>query len=243
MTGPRRVAVLAPMRSELRPVVRALGARRHDVPGSTLSYTARAGDTEVVAAIIGVGPHAAMEATFALLEGGHYDHVMVSGICGGIGPAMAVGDLITPAAVEDLATGRCYAPAPVAGHTPSGTIATTHELITDMDRVGELAARGVVALDMETSSVGAACDDRGVPWSVFRVVSDRPQDGLLDDSVFELLERDGSVNVPKALLLMVRHPGRFGQFLRLGLDAAGAARRAAREAVAAARSEGERRPA
>lgn len=236
MSGSKRVAVLAPMRSELRPVVRALQANRRDVAGATLSYAARLGDTDVVAAIIGVGPHAAAEATTALLDGGHFDHVMVSGICGGIGPAVAVGDLITPAAVEDLTTGQRYEPAALSGHTPAGTIATTHELITDMDRVGELAARGVVALDMETSAVGSVCQGRSVPWSVFRVVSDRPQDGLLDDSVFELLERDGSVNVAKALALVVRHPGRFGQFLRLARDAAGATRRAARESAAACRS-------
>ncbi len=55
---------------------------------------------------------------------------------------------------------------------------TNDELITDLDELAALhAERGVVALDMETAAIAHACEQRGVPWSVFRAISDRSSDG------------------------------------------------------------------
>lgn len=236
MGAVRNILVLAPMRSELKPVVRQLGATRAEVPGATEAYRADLHPASVTAALIGVGPAAARESTERLLGGGSYDHVVVSGIAGGIGPGVEVGALITPATVEDLSTGSRYQPVTPSGHVPSGTIATTADLITDDEAVAALVERGIVGLDMETSAVADVCQAIGVPWSVFRVVSDRPQDGLLEPGVFEILERDGSINLGRAARYILRNPVRIGALNRLGRDSSAAARRAAREAVAACAS-------
>jgi adenosylhomocysteine nucleosidase len=220
------------MRSELRPVVRALSARR-SMLDDTPVYTGTAGSTAVTAAMIGVGPEAARRSTEQLLQASAFDHVVVSGIAGGIGPDVEVGDLMTPAAVEDLSTGRRFVPAPLGGHTQAGTIGTTEELILDEARLAGLVARGLVGLDMETAAVAEVCEGSGVPWSVFRVVSDRPQDGLLDDGIMTMLQADGTINARRALLYVATRPGRIGALARLARDSGGAARRAARAAVAA----------
>jgi adenosylhomocysteine nucleosidase len=236
MDGARSILVLAPMRSELRPVVRQLRATAAHVPGATVAYRASLDPASVTAALIGVGPAAARQATERLLDAGSYDHVVVSGIAGGIGPEAEIGALITPAEVEDLSTGTRFEPVTPAGHVPKGAIATTADLITDDGAVAALVERGIVGLDMETSAVADVCQQRGVPWSVFRVVSDRPQDGLLEPGVFEILERDGSVNLGRAARYIARNPMRIGALARLGRDSSAAARRAAREAVAACAS-------
>ncbi|MDE3086143.1 MAG: hypothetical protein KGJ77_05190 [Acidobacteriota bacterium] len=227
-----KVLALAPMRSELRPLVRALGAEPSRL-GTLPVHVGRAGRAEVTVALIGVGPDEARAATGRLLDAAGFDHVVVSGIAGGIGPGGSVGDSVAPEAVEDLASGRRYTPAPLGDRRPAGVLLTTAELILDDDHIRSLVERGVVALDMETSAVAEVCEARGRPWSVFRVVSDRPEDGLLDHGVFELLESDGSVDVARALRYVARRPGRVRHLARLARDSGGAARRAAQEAAAA----------
>lgn len=229
---PARVLVLAPMRSELRPVVQAISGRK-GLLGSAPVHVGRAGGAVVTTAQIGVGPGPAGRSARRLLEAGSFDHVVVSGIAGGIGPGVAVGDLVVPTEVEDLTTGRRFTPAAVGGHRRAGALATTAaELILDEGRLAELVARGIVALDMETAAVAEACEERDVPWSVYRVVSDRPEDGLLDHDVFGLLEADGSVNLAKTVRYVATHPSRVGALARFGRDASAGARRAAAAAVA-----------
>lgn len=230
-TGPR-VLMLAPMRSELRPVLRAMGGGRRERLGEVPVHVGRAGRVSLTAAMIGVGPPAARRSTERLLDAAVFDHVVVSGIAGGIGPGVAVGDLVVPCEVEDLTTGRRFRPATLGRQQASGVLSTTaSELILDEQRLCELRGRGVVALDMETAAVAEVCDARSRPWSVFRVVSDRPEDGLLDHGVFELLETDGTVNALRALRYVASRPSRLGPLARLARDSAGAARRAARAAV------------
>jgi adenosylhomocysteine nucleosidase len=231
MDGPR-VLMLAPMRSELRPLVR-MTRGRPAVLGGQAVHVGRAGRATVTAAVIGVGPPAARRSTERLLDAAGFDHVVVSGIAGGVGARGAVGALVTPAEVEDLSTGRRFTPATIGHHVPSGVLSTTAELIVDEGAVAALAGRGVVALDMETAAVAEVCEQRARPWSVFRVVSDRPEDGLLDHGVFELLEVDGTVNVTRALRYVLAKPARLRPLARLARDAGDAARRAAGAAVGA----------
>lgn len=227
-----RVLILAPMRSELRPLVRMTGGRPDRIGGSDV-HVGRAGRATVTMAMIGVGPAAARRSTERLLDAAGFDHVIVSGIAGGVGHDAPVGGLVTPAEVEDLATGRRFSPTSLGYHPPAGVLSTTAELIVDEEAVAALVDRGVVALDMETAAVAEVCEQRGRAWSVFRVVSDRPDEGLLDQGVFELLEVDGTINVGRALRYLLTKPARLRPMVRLGRDAAAAARKAARAAVSA----------
>jgi len=227
------VVVLAPMRSELRPIVRALSARPAVVGGIDVHRGELSGRA-VVAALIGVGPAAARRSTERLLDAMAVSHVLVSGIAGGIGPGVEVGDVVVPESVVDIASGHAYRSAPCAGAPSAGTIGTSDELILDEGRLAALVEQGIVALDMETAAVAAACEAGGRPWSAFRVISDRPHDGLLDDGVMSMLKADGSVDPWAAVRHIAGHPRRLPALVRLGRDAASAAASAARAAVAAA---------
>ncbi|HYA69398.1 MAG TPA: hypothetical protein VED63_11765 [Acidimicrobiales bacterium] len=229
------VLVLAPMRSELRPVVRALSAHR-DVAGGIDVHRGEVAGTSAVAALIGVGPQAARRSTERLLEVLTVTHVLVSGICGGIGPASAVGDTVVPETVVDLASGRSYRSSPCPGTPSAGILATVDELILDVDRLTSLAEQGIIALDMETAAVAAVCQANAVAWSAFRVVSDRPTDGLLDEGIMSMLRADGSTDPRAALRYVAAHPARVPALVRLGRDAASAATAAARVTVRAASS-------
>jgi adenosylhomocysteine nucleosidase len=229
---PLRVLLLAPMRSELRPIVKKLSLKASRVPGDTV-YGGRAGRVEVVAATIGVGPVVAARTTERLLGSGSFDHVVVSGIAGAISRGLSIGDLVVPEVILDARTKAEYSPTPMAGFELKGTVLTTAELITDESEVEALRRSGVEAVEMEGSGVGEVCTRLGVPWTVFRSISDRADEGVVDDSVLSLLHEDGSTNVAAALRLVVTRPGRLPGLMGLARDSAKAAGAAATAAVAA----------
>jgi adenosylhomocysteine nucleosidase len=230
--SPLRVLLLAPMRSELRPIVKKLSLKASRVPDDTV-YEGRAGTVGVVAAAVGVGPVVAARTTERLLGSGSFDHVVVSGIAGAIGRDLSIGDLVVPEVVIDARTRIEYRPTPMAGVELKGTVLTTAELITDESEVEALRRSGVGAVEMEGSGVGEVCTRLGIPWTVFRSISDRADEGVVDDSVLSLLNEDGSTNVGAALRLMLTRPGRLPGLMGLARDSAKAAGAAATAAVAA----------
>lgn len=170
-----------------------------------------------------------------LLDRVQVDHVVVSGIAGGIDPDSVIGGVVVPDTVVDVSSGRTYRMSPLGALPQSGTVGTVDEFITDPVRLAGLVQDGVVALEMESSGVGDVCEARGVPWSVVRVISDRPDDELADDAVMDVLRPDGSVNVLAALKAMALKPSRIPGFVQLGRDASMAARKAADTTLAALR--------
>jgi nucleoside phosphorylase len=220
------------MSLELRAVVKLLGGRPSTVDGMKV-YTGRQGEVEVVTAQIGVGPAAAARSTEQLLDRFNVDHVLVSGIAGGIVPTTTIGSVVIPEVMLDVPSGREYHPATLGTLEPAGKVGTVDELIMDPVRLAGLVDQGVVALEMESTGVGSVCEVRGVPWTVIRVISDRPDDGLTEDAVMDVLRPDGTTDVGAAIRLMVAKPSRIPRFLRLGRDASMAARRAAKTALRA----------
>jgi adenosylhomocysteine nucleosidase len=233
-----RIGMLAPMPSELRPLVKKLGLRPSRAPLGARVHEGRSGSASVVAATTGMGTAGAAEATRLMLDAGDVDHVIVVGIAGGIDDRLAIGDVIRPGVVIDGASGAEYRPQPL-GQQPDppgeGALHTSDEFIVDPERVSALRARGVIAMDMETAAVAAVCEERGCPWSVVRSISDRSSDGMADEAVFELAHADGTANLRAVARFVARHPGRVPQLVRLGRDAGVATSAAAAAAAEACR--------
>jgi adenosylhomocysteine nucleosidase len=143
----------------------------------------------------------------------------VVGITGAVENATPIGMLILPEAVVDGATGAEHRPAPLGDGAAQGKMWTTDTLITDPDAISRLRAQGVVSLDMETAAIAEVCEQRGTPWSVFRVISDRASDGSIDEEVFSLSNQDGTTNKAAVARFFVTHPGRIPQMTRLARGA------------------------
>jgi nucleoside phosphorylase len=221
------------MRPELAPVVRVLGLRRRQVGGVEV-HTTTLGDVEVFATVTGIGTAAAVRATEQMLGTIAVDHVVVCGIAGGLGPRLAIGDVVVPEGVIDGPTGQEYRPTPLGSRPGSGKLYTSDQLIVDEGDLARLEKEGVVALDMETSAVAATCERLGRPWSVFRGISDRTSDGMLDQAVMGLARPDGSPNLPAVARFLVFKPWRVRDLARLAQGtrrAAGAAANAVADAL------------
>jgi nucleoside phosphorylase len=217
---------------EMRPLARKLSLHRTQICGVTVS-SGTLGGREVVAIVTGMGPKLATEVTSQLLDAVGVDRVVVVGITGAVENATPIGTLILPEAVVDGATGAEHRPAPLGEGTGQGKMWTTDTLITDPDAISRLRAQGVVSLDMETAAIAEVCEQRGIPWSVFRVISDRATDGSIDEEVFALSNQDGTTNGAAVARYFLTHPGRIPQMARLAKGAKLATETAADAAIRA----------
>lgn len=221
------------MPMELQAVRRILPLRETEVGGRP-AYEGQLGDHDVVAASTGMGTALATEATERLLDAVTVDRVVVVGITGAVENDTPIGTLVMPEVVVNSATGSEHRPTPLGDPACAGTMWTTDELLTDAEVLAGLRARGVVCLDMETAAIAASCERRGIPWSVFRAISDRATDGTIDEEVFRLSNQDGTPNPRAIARYILKHPGRLPSMVRLAKGAKLAADTAAAAAIQAA---------
>ncbi len=53
-----------------------------------------------------------------------------------------------------------------------------------------------------------ACEDAGVDWSIYRGISDRPDEHIVDQAVFALSKPDGSADLVAVAKYLARDPRR-----------------------------------
>jgi adenosylhomocysteine nucleosidase len=222
------IAFVCAMPMELRPLRRRLRLRK-----TGLGYVGRIGDCPVIAVITGIGTVLARAATVRLLDAVDVEWVIVVGIAGAIENETPIGTLVLPQLVISGADGSGHRPTPLRIGTAHGKLWTSDELLLDPAQHADLRADGVVALDMETAAVARVCDERGVPWSVVRAISDRAGDGSVDAEIVGLSHADGRPNFSAVTRYLVRHPGALPRLIRLARGSKLAAKRAAVAAIKA----------
>ncbi len=195
------------MRPELKAVVRA-GSLTRTQNDAVFSHTGSAGEWTVLACVIGMGPAVASEATERVLALGPFDHLMVVGIAGGLDPALPVGSLMVPSRVRLYPDGPLYATQPLPSRTAEGGLMTTDGLFSDEAVWRPILESGFGAVDMEAAGVAEACDRAGIAWSVYRGISDRPDENLIDQAVFALSKPDGSADMVALGKYLARDPRR-----------------------------------
>jgi adenosylhomocysteine nucleosidase len=229
----RRVGMLAPMHPELEPIVRKLGLE-DERDGE--QYRGRAGAVEVVAMLTTMGMAAGAAAARRMLEL-EVDLVMVVGIAGGVSQSsVTIGDVIMPEVVIERSTGRTLRPSWFHDHAPRGHLSCGDDLIVDQEMLDGMHDLGVIALDMETAAVAAVCEDAGVPWAVFRSISDYAGEGLVDQSLFAMTNPDGTADVEAVTRWLDANPDKLEVLTRLAHDSNLATEAASDAAIRACRS-------
>ena len=227
-----RTALICAMPMELKPLVRKLSLEKTRMGGVTV-HAGTLARREVVAIVTGMGTKLATEATERLLDALAVGRVVVVGIAGAVENVTPIGTLVLPELVVDSATGAEHRPSQLGDGQPKGTMWTTDVLLTDPTVIADLRANGVVSLEMETAAIAHACEKRGIPWSVFRAISDRATDESIDEEVFHLSHQDGTPNPTAIVRYFARHPGRIPRMARLFREAKLATESAAEAAIRA----------
>ena len=227
----RHVVILAPMPLEMDAITTAFGLsptgdRQRD------AWSGRLGESEVTAIHIGMGPPLTREAANRVLDSPRpVDHMMIAGICGGLDPERPVGTLINPISLMLRSTGSSFTHDP-PGHVPlEGKLITTDGVSLDPVLTRAFFEDGFIGVDMESAAMAEVCEQRDIPWSVYRCIGDRPFDGLLDERIVGLSNPDGSGNMAEIRKLLDAEPDLVPKLEQLGRDASNAARLAAEAAV------------
>jgi adenosylhomocysteine nucleosidase len=230
--NPGPIAFICAMPMELRPLVKKLKLTKTEIGGVPV-HSGSIGERKVVAIVTGMGTKLAGEGTERLLDGMEVAEVVVVGITGAVDDETPIGTLILPEVVVNGATGAEYRPSPRAEGTPKGKMWTTEGLTTDQDTLAKLRSEGVVCLDMETAAIAELCQSRGIPWSVFRVISDRATDGSINEEVFHMANQDGTPNKAAVARYFLKHPTHVARMAELGKGAKLATETAADAAIRA----------
>jgi adenosylhomocysteine nucleosidase len=195
------------MRPELKAIVQSFDLKP-TAEDPVFSHTGTAGAWEVVSFVTGMGPGLAREATQKALAAGTFDHVMVVGIAGGLDPALPVGSLMVPSRVQLYPDGPEYHTHPLPPRQAAGGLMTTNGLFDGDDVWRPILERGFGAVDMEAAGVAEVCEAAGVAWSVYRGISDRPDERIVDQAVFSLSKPDGSADPVALAKYLARDPRR-----------------------------------
>lgn len=217
---------------ELAPLVDTVPLTETQVGGVTM-WEGRVDGHDVVAIVTGMGTALATAGTRRLLDAVQVRWVLVVGITGALENETPIGTLVVPEVVVNSETGREFRPALLVDATPAGKMWTTNGLTTQSSDLAALRARGVVSLDMETAAIAELCEARDIPWSVFRVISDRASDGTVDDEVFHLSNQDGTPNPDAIERYIAEHPERVPLLVKMADDAKVATRTAVQAAIGA----------
>ena len=229
------IALLCAMPMELTPLAKRLHLHKTTVRGVEL----RKGELDgrpVVALATGMGTELATASTERVLDAvDGIAHVVVFGITGAVDDEIEIGALVRPALVVNSETGSEHTPAALGDEPMHGTMWTTN-LMTPAAELPALIERGGVSLDMETAAIAQCCEQRGIPWSVVRSISDRATDDTIDDEVFHLAHQDGRPDPRAVARYAARHPLRMVRLAWMGLGARKATIAAAEAAIAGART-------
>jgi len=186
-------------------------------------------DAEVVCIRSGIGPENAYSAARQLIAEG-VSALIVSGVAGGLDPALKAGDLIIPdVVVEKTGDGRClrwstHAICVSLGFerliskglcARRGTLFTSqHACLTTQRKDEVFRCSGAQAMDMESAAVGRAAYEADLGFYAFRAVCD-PANICIPGDLIDVLKENGSVDWTELFLRLLCRPSLFGEILRL----------------------------
>ena len=173
--------------------------------------------TEIVATAGGVG-RAKSQAAAAIGIARYRPSLVVSvGYCGGLDPALEVGDVVTADFVRDP-DGNRYPARPLG--SPAVTVFTADRVLpTAAEKADLFAATGAAVVDMEASGVAHACREAGVPFAAVKVVTDAAGDELPAglEPFLEFVDGDGGnpLLILPCVWAIARRPSLIRDLLRL----------------------------
>jgi adenosylhomocysteine nucleosidase len=170
--------------------------------------------------ITGMGQRNAEASLNGYLEHKRPAAVFTCGFAGGLNPAHKRGDVLFAHDPEiNIAEGLASKNARAARFRLSPQIIATAE-----EKAMLYALTGADAVEMESVAIRAICKKRGIPSATVRVVLDEAGENLPVD-FNRILTRGMSINYPKLMLMILRHPGLIRGLLQMQRNSAEAAER------------------
>jgi adenosylhomocysteine nucleosidase len=177
--------VVAAERFELKGVERRLRqVRRLRWPVRFAVHGRLPDGSAVILVADGPGPRRAAAALEAVSANGTQARAVVStGLCGGLDPKLAAGDIFVASEVEaDSPPGRFPALKPkVERGYPGGLVYSADRVVVGVEEKSALHARGAAAVEMEAGTIARYASQNKVPFYCVRAVSDTATEGFALD--------------------------------------------------------------
>lgn len=228
-----KIAIMGAMREEIDPILAALGEYTSEEHAGNVFYSAQYAGHEVVIAYSKIGKVFSAITASVMIERFGAQVLLFSGVAGGIGKELKIGDLIMASAlcqhdVDITAFGHPYGFIPegsVMIETDSdlrslaaeiavdmgvelyeGIIATGDQFVASSERKAWIEKTfNADALEMEGASVACVCHNFGIPFFVLRAISDTA-DGEAGIDFDAFLQSSAQVSA-KFILEMVKRIG------------------------------------
>jgi adenosylhomocysteine nucleosidase len=203
-----RVALIAAMPGELKPLVRSWP---HSTRAGIHFWARRTEEEEWIAACAGAGQAAATRAFAALEDGGPIDLVFSVGWAGALRDDLPPGRACNLAGVLDIRTGERF-------HCEAGAgkdwLVTSPRVADAAEKKRLASAYNAALVDMEAAAVARLAAMRGIPFYAFKGVSDGFSDLLPDFNPF--LAPDGHFLTAKFTLFALLRPWLWPALARMG---------------------------
>lgn len=180
-TSPRKVAIVAALEREVRPLVR--GWRSYRVAAADGLHRLRFFESKSAVAVCGgIGREAATEAAREVIERYRPQLVVSAGFAGALVSGLRVASILSPAKVIAASTGTAFETG-----VPGGGTLVTAATVAGPEEKRRLAERfSAQAVDMEAAAVARAAQAAGVGFRALKAISDEldfpvpPTGGFID---------------------------------------------------------------
>lgn len=203
-----RVAIIAAMPGELKPLVRGW---RHERRNNIDLWHWRFDEGEWVAACAGAGADAAVRAYAEIEKDGPVSLVVSSGWAGALKSELEPGRAYIVSSLIDARTGERFR----AAQWSEERLAVTSPKVADAaEKLRLAAAYGADLVDMEGAAVARLADMRGIPFYCIKGVSDGLSDRLPDFNRF--LSPGGGFRYLRFIFFVLFRPTYWLALLRMG---------------------------
>jgi adenosylhomocysteine nucleosidase len=211
-----RLAIIAAMPGELKPLVRGW---RHERSDGVDLWMAPFGGSERVAACAGAGSAAAMRAFVEIEKRGSVGAVISVGWAGALNGAFTPGSAYKVSGVIDALSEERFT---AAGGQEGCWLVTNPKVAGAEEKRRLAAAHGAVLVDMEAAGLARLAATRGIPFYCVKGVSDGVLEQLPDLNRF--ISGQGRFKTALFLVYVLVRPRFWPSLLRMGLHSGRAAR-------------------
>jgi nucleoside phosphorylase len=151
------------------------------------AYEGIVGGRRFILAANGAGPKLATRATeiamravsSADLSSSQLEAVISTGFCGGLDPALKVGDIVVAQEVLDLSSDEHFPCGTLLGRLSQGIVVSQDRIAVNLEEKQQLYAKtGGCAVEMEAAGVAARSKRAGLPFYCIKVISDAAADSF-----------------------------------------------------------------
>jgi adenosylhomocysteine nucleosidase len=203
-----RVAIIAAMPGELKPLVRGWP---HSSRSGIHFWAQRNEEEEWIAACAGAGLDAAARAFAGIEDGGPVDLLLSVGWAGALTAECEAGEAYNVAGVVDARTGERFNCEAGAGPL---WLASSPRVADEAEKRRLAATYNAALVDMEAAAVARLAAMRGIPFYAIKGISDSLDAKLPDLDRF--IDAQGQFQTPRFFLFALLRPWTWPALVRMG---------------------------